>query len=102
MKTLKLNLVLLAVVAGAIGAFAFKPAHKTTAGVSYYWYTTMNGTGSSYVEQNTIGDEQTASGCQQTAVFCEAGFSSTQLVNPADPTQGVKSGQTESAEIDHN
>lgn len=90
MKRIKITLMAVAVTLGVIGSVAtFAASHKTATGAGLYWFTTAN----SYIDQNTVSDEQSASGCDGSAALCEKGYTQSQLNNPADPSQGVKTSQ---------
>jgi len=91
MKKIKLSLVMIAVVLGSIGAVATKAsAHKSSGGTNYYWFNTSG----VYQDENTPSAEQTRTGCTGSSTTCENGYIQSQLVNPNDPSDGVKSGET--------
>lgn len=104
MKQLKWTLSVFTLVAGLgfVLAFAPKengpdlPAETDLASSTLYWFTPDLG---SYMGQNTIVDEQNETGCTGGGDLCEKGFRVDQLVNPSNPSQGVKSGQTPQATI---
>ena len=101
MKKMKLNLMLVAVMIGAIGAFAFKPAApKSTAGdTSYYWFDASGNYTDNYV---TKASEVPVSGCSNTGTtLCQGGYLADQCVND-DPNQGIAPGQSPTVQINKN
>lgn len=97
----KLMLPILAVIAG-VAASAFTTARSSynanSKDSSYYWFDPNNST---YVDLNTISGEESNTGCISpvTTQDCEHGFTQNQLVNPNDPSQGVKSGEQPAQKI---
>jgi hypothetical protein len=96
----KLMLPVLAVIAG-VAASAFTVANTSynanSKDLSYYWFNPSNTT---YHDLNTVSNEESITGCiQQMTPICENGFTQTQLNNPNDPSQGVKSGATPATQI---
>ncbi|TAM95923.1 MAG: hypothetical protein EPN39_14220 [Chitinophagaceae bacterium] len=91
---------ILAVIAG-VAASAFTTAnssYKTNSNAAaYYWFDPSNLT---YNDLNTVSGEESITGCQSSVTSdCEHGFTQDQLVNPNDPSQGVKSGAQPAAKI---
>ena len=97
----KLMLPILAVIAG-VAASAFTAANSSynanSRDASYYWFNTSG----AYQDLNTTTNEKDITGCQETSSLCESGYSQDQLVNPNDPSQGVKQGQTPKDQIFRN
>lgn len=93
------RLAFLALAAGIIGAFAFTPVnHPSNLRLpQYYWFNTSM----AYQDLKSVPDEQSRTGCSGSAALCEKGYDQSQLINPANPAQGVKSGQIPAANIFH-
>ena len=91
MKKRIITLPALALVLAVFSAFAFKPTSTGNSNKlpSYYWFNTSN----VYHDLQTKADEQNITNCKVTAVLCENAYNQNQLVNPNDPSQGVKTGQ---------
>lgn len=89
---LKLILPILAVIVG-VAASAFttdRSSYNTNSKApSYYWFNTSN----VYQDLNTHDNEATLTGCTGTSPICERGYTQSQLNNPNNPSQGVKSSQ---------
>lgn len=90
-NSLKLGLIAL-IIGVAASAFTtvnstYKTANKAE---ELYWF---DPSVSTYHDQNTEADERTATGCSAAGADCEKGFTSDQLKNPANPSQGVKSSE---------
>lgn len=55
-----------------------------------HWFQ-PNGEDPDFIRSNTIDDEESAStGCVRDLEGCERGYTTSQLVNPSDPMEGVK------------
>lgn len=89
---------ILAVIVG-VAASAFTVSTKTNnlsgKDPSFYWFNTSK----AYQDLNTTVGEQNATGCDGTVTLCENGYTSNQLIDPSDPSLGVKSGQTPASRI---
>ncbi len=89
---------ILAVIVG-VAASAFTVSTKTNnlsgKDPSFYWFNTSN----IYQDLNTTAGEKNVTGCTGSTTLCENGYISSQLINPSDPSQGVKSGQTPASVI---
>lgn len=92
---------LFALLLGSLCAFTFKTTplkESRTRLTSYYWFNPS----SIYKGYQTVPNEQSISGCNGTTVLCEGGYLQSQLVNPANPSQGVKPGETPAVQIFRN
>lgn len=88
MKKITQGLSLFALLIAITAAFAFKPAEtKSSAGTVYHWF---DPTGVGYLGDNTIDDEKMESDCFEDGNGCENAYLSSQLIDPNDPSQGVK------------
>ena len=75
----------------AFTANANNPVEKTESEMStLHWFSPGAG---AYLRDNTIEDEMDATGCNLQVPGCEEGYTTSQLVNPTDPSQGVKSNE---------
>jgi hypothetical protein len=93
----KFMLPILAVIVG-VAASAFTAANSSynanSKDASYYWFDPSVTT---YHDQNTTANEQTATGCTGSiSPVCENGYTQSQLNNPNDPSQGVQTSQKSS------
>ena len=92
MKKSRISVMALLVMLFAAGS-AFKAKTdmdaRSAKEVSYYWFKT--GTTTTYQGFRTQSSEQPMSGCSGTGHDCEKGYDQNQLINPAQPSQGVKS-----------
>jgi hypothetical protein len=86
----------------AIGALAFSNAQKNSdrKAISYYWFNLSSP--AVYQDLTTVASEQSRTGCDGTSPLCENGYNQSQLVDPGDPSKGVKSGQTPAMQIFHH
>jgi len=93
----KMKFAIIAVALGISFAFAGHAAsHNAKIGdPSYYWFTT----GGTYDDEATISAEQTSTGCNGSVTLCQNGYNSSQLVNPSEPNEGVKMGESPAAKI---
>lgn len=96
----KIMLPILAAMVG-VAASAFTAAnssyHANSKDPSYYWFDPSNTT---YNDLNTVSGEESITGCQTpVAPDCEHGFTQSQLNDPNDPTQGVKTGEQPTEKI---
>ena len=89
------RIALMAILFAVTGAFATKMnvASASVKQTSLYWFTGM---GATYHTQNSKAAEETLTGCKYTLAECERGYTSSQLINPAQPSQGVKAAQKDS------
>lgn len=86
----------LALVLATFSAFAFtSTSHRSSKLPSYYWFNTST----VYHDLKTKADEQNITNCKVAANLCENGYNQNQLVNPSDPSQGVKAGQMPAVQI---
>ncbi len=88
-----------ALIFGVSSAFTSKIINTENKGKadSYYWFNTS----STYQDLKTIAGEKSRTGCTGSLLTCENGYTQDQLVNPADPSQGVKTGQMPAVQIFH-
>lgn len=98
MRKNNLMLPILAVIVG-IAASAFTTANSsyqsTSKADSYYWFNTSG----AYQGQATKSNQISATGCDGSLDLCENGYTSSQLVNPSNPQQGVQQGATPKEQI---
>ncbi len=101
---MKKNRVSLAAVAAIVFALSsafvtrIKADEAAKQSPSYYWFTPAG----VYEALNTTTAEQSRTGCTFAASVCENAYTSSQLNNPSQPSQGVKSGQTPQVIIHKN
>ena len=93
MKKAKLALPFMALaIAVALSAFTAPPEPKQSSTTMLHWFTDPN-VGSSFQGSNTKADEEAATLCDSNKELCEIGYTSQQLVDPDDPSQGVDPAQ---------
>lgn len=94
----KLSLLpIIALIFGSLSAFTTATAHKENNArlTSYYWFNTSG----VYHDKKTMPDEQSITGCNSSNSLCENGYDKTQLVDPNNPSSGVKPGELPSSQI---
>lgn len=97
---MKRKLSWLSIIALMFGTFsAFTPVavhHESKARLtSYYWFNTSG----VYHDKKTMPDEQSITGCNSSNSLCENGYDKTQLVDPNNPSAGVKPGELPPSQI---
>lgn len=96
MKKIKISMVAAAFIIGIGGAVATNATtHKATTGTNLYWF---DPSGTTYDQFTDKTSEMQSTGCpdQSLTIECVRGYSSSQLKNPADPSQGVKTTDVDS------
>jgi hypothetical protein len=102
MKKFRVALPLLAfLLAIALSSFTAKShSHPATTDQVYSWYRASD---LQFMDKDIVGDansgEIQTSGCNGASTPCEYGFLDSQLVDPNNPSAGVKSGETPSITI---
>jgi len=94
MKTIKTAVVALLIAGGTFTAFAFSANKDNKSEISkqatLHWFE-PGGSNPTFIRSNTVANEEVASpDCERDLEGCERGYSSSQLINPANPSLGVK------------
>ena len=88
---------IVALLFGSLSAFTFKTTSNESKSrlTNYYWFNTSG----VFHDKKTMPDEQGITGCSLTNTLCENGYIQSQLVDPNNPSSGVKPGELPSSQI---